>query len=92
MSTEGVNLKSTENIKLQVLRKLSHESASGSIDDIEETASRIEDGIERDGAIADQISQLSRQGSDSIMDHDDDVLINKGNILFVKPFCLICIM
>ena len=83
MSTVGVDMKPTEKIGLHVVSQLSHKSASRSKGDIEETATRTKDGIERDGAIADQISQLSRQGSDSITDHDDDVLINKKLVVIV---------
>ena len=52
----------------------------------------IEDGIKRDWAKADQVLPLKSRGSDAITDHDDDILINKGNVLFVRPFCLICII
>ena len=85
-------MKPTENIELHVVSQLSHESASSSKGDIEETATRTEDAIERDGAIADQMSPLSRLGSDSVTDHEDEVLSNKGNILFVKPFFVICMI
>ena len=92
MSTVGVDMRSTEIIELQVARQLSRESALCSKDHSNETAIRIEDGIERDGAIADHISPLNRRGSDSIKDHDNDVLIIKGNILFKKPFYDICMI
>ena len=85
-------MKPTENIELHVVSQLSHESASSSKGNIEEIATRTEDGIERDGAIADQMSPLNRLGSDSVTDHEDEVFINKGNILFVKLFCVICII
>ena len=75
-------MKPTENIELHVVSQLSHESASSSKGNIEEIATRTEDGIERDGAIADQMSPLNRLGSDSVTDHEDEVLIDKGNILF----------
>lgn len=52
----------------------------------------IEGGIESDWAKADQVLPLNSRGSDAITDHDDDVLINKGNILIVRPFCLICMI
>ena len=92
MSTEGVDFKSKENIKLQVVRQLSHESTSSSKDDIEETESRIEGENDKDEAIVDQISQLKGRNSDSIKDHEDDVVITKGNILFERSLCGLCMI
>ena len=92
MSTVGNDMKSTENIELHLVRQHSREYALSSKDDIEDEVSRIEDGSESDGAIADQISPLKGQGSDSIKDHGDVELITKGNILFIKPFCIICLI